>query len=305
MQLRRHLEWGLFQTLRAMPLGLVSGFGGCVAPLARSMMKGSDRNARTLFAALRPDWAADPTALDAAARRLWTSVARTYAEFAIMRRLVDEGRVAISNVEILDEALASGRPVILAFVHTGNWELSGMDLAFRFAPRRGFAIYDPPPEPGRTDIVMEVRREMPADFIEMSPLVWRRALTRLKQPGGGVLWIAVDEIFQGRITAPAFGRPLRFDGNIGKIVRLAMRTGAVIVPFYGERHPDLRFTTHMLPSITYERTATNADDTVYEAIRHLDTLLGQAIIGLLDQWYYALMYRDTASLVPDDPSTRA
>ena len=304
MQVTRRLEWALFHTLRKTPPGVASGFGGSLAPLARRSMTGSDRNARTLFAALRPDWAGDPAALDAASKRLWASVARTYAEVPVMRRLVEEKRVAISNVEILDAALASGRPVILAFVHTGNWELSGMDLAFRFAPRRGFAIYDPPLEPGRADLVMQVRREMPADFIEMSPLVWRHALARLKQPGGGVLWIAVDENFQGRITAPAFGRPLRFDGNIGKIVRLAMRTGAIIVPFYGERHPGLRFTTHMLPSQSFQGSADD-DATVYEAIRRLDALLGGAVIGLLDQWYYALMYRDYASLIPDDPSTRA
>ena len=304
MDFRGRAEWAFFQALRAMPVGACSGVGAALAPLARKSLPRSEANARKLLSTLRPDWADDPAALDAAVKRLWASVARTYAEFAVSRRLVRMGRVSVAHIEILDAALASGRPVILAFVHTGNWELSGMDLAFRFAPRRGFAIYDPPPEPGRAAIVMQVRRQMPADFIEMSPLVWRHAVKRLREPGGGVLWIAADEFAGGRVAAPAFGRPLRFDGNIGKIVRLAMRTGAVVVPFYGERHPGLRFTTHMLPSLTFEASPDD-DGAVYAAVKQLDETLGRAIVGLLDQWYYALQYRDYASLIPDDPSTRA
>lgn len=285
------LDWALFLALKAMPVSLCSAVGAALSPAARLTHAAAHRDAKTLFAALRLDWANDPAALEAAVRRLWACTGRTYAEFAISHRLVRSGRVAIENVETIDRAMASGRPVIVIFVHTGNWELSGMQLAYRY-PGRGVAIFDPPKQESRAAIVWSVRRQMPVDLIPMSRMIWRHALTRLRQPGG-VLWVPADE-FNGRVAAPFFGRPLRIDGNLGKIARLALRTGAIVVPFYGERHPGLRFTTHVLEPLTFSGTPDD-DYAVLAAVQAMDAALTPAVIRMLDQWYMALMYRDYAS----------
>lgn len=296
-------EATLYRALNAMPPSMCSGFGAALSPVLPYVERNAHRHAKKLFATLRPEWAADPAALAAAVRRLWSSVARTYAEFGASRRLVERGHVTIEHVERLEWALACGRPMILTFIHTGNWEVSGMDLAFRFAPRRAFAIYDPPKKQSREALAMQVREQMPVDFIAMSPLVWRHALARLRKPDG-VLWISIDDFSHGIVGAPFLGRPIRFDSNIGKIVRLAMRTNAVIVPFFSERHPGPRFTTHILEPLSIPGAADD-DWAVFAGVKALDEAVTAPLIAHIDQWYYALMYRDYASLIPDDPAKRA
>ena len=197
------------------------------------------------------------------------------------------------NVDILDDLIASGRSFILAFVHTGNWEVSGIQLARRYAPgRRGLAIYDPPRNPVHAAIVHHQRATMPADLILLSPRVWRNALERLRQPGG-VLWMPVDEFAQGKVSAPFFGRQPTIAHNLGKIARLALRTNALVLPFYGERHPGLTFSTHILPAMEFSGDAGD-DAAVLAAVEAIDAVLAPPITRLLDQWYMAFFFRDIA-----------
>ena len=287
--------WAAYFGFKALPSSLASGFGAAISVIPRKKFKPTTWHLRELFAALRPDWAGDPALLEAAVGRAWANAARVYAEVPGCHRLVERGHVTIANVERLDEAIASWKPIILAFVHTGNWEATGVSLANRYAPaRRGLAIYDPPRTAVNAAIVQHEREKMPADLIPLSPMVWRHALARLREPGG-TLWIPVDEVAAGRVTAPFFGRPPSLANNLGKIARLAMRTGAIVVPFYGERHPHLRFTTHILPTMTFAGDPGD-DAAVLAAVMEIEAVLAPPIVRLIDQWYMALFFHDTATL---------
>ena len=133
---------------------------------------------------------------------------------------------------------------------------------------------------------------MPADLVALSPRVWRQALERLRQPGG-VLWMPVDEFAHGKVSTPSFGRPPAVGDNVGKIARLALRTGAVVLPFYGERHPGLEFTTQILPPLEFKGDAAD-DAAVLAAVKAIDAVVTPPIVRLLDQWYMAFFYRDHA-----------
>ncbi len=284
-----------YSVLKALPSQCVSEFGAAASIIPRRMFKPTTRHLRELFSALRPDWADDPALIEAAARRAWANAARVYAEVPSCYRIVKRGRVAFDGIEHLDEAMASDAPVIVAFVHTGNWEAIGISLVNRYAPARRFlAIYDPPRTAANAAIIVHERAKMPADLVALSPTVWRKVLARLREPSG-TLWIAVDEVAAGRVTAPFFGRPPSLANNLGKIARLAMRTGAIVVPLYGERHPRQRFTMHVLPAMKYVGDA--GDDAVaLAAVMQIEQVLAPPILRLIDQWYMALFFHDTALL---------
>lgn len=279
--------------MKTLPVPACSAAGAVLANAARLAFPNTHRHIKTLFAALRPGWAADPIEMERAARRCWTATGRTYAEVSVAWRMLRGGRAVFDHVERVDEAMASGRPVILLFVHTGNWEMSGMQFALRY-PGRILAVYAPPTNAAHARIAMSVRRALPADFAAMSPRLWRQALRHLDRPGG-VLWIAADEFTEGVVKAPFFGRPPSLDGNIGKVARLASRTGAIVVPFYSERHPGPRFTTHVLEPIRFDRADPSEGD-LQKRVRQLESMLAPHVIRLIDQWYMALYYHDHASL---------
>lgn len=293
MKLRAALYRAAFTLFEALPSGVASGLGARLSYFAHRTSPGYNRRAATVFAALRPDWAESPELLEAAVRRLWQHFSRTFGEFPSSHRMIRDGRINIENVERVDEAMASGRPVILTFVHTGNWEMAGIQLAFRY-PDRIFAIYDLPAEVHGTDLIHQQRIRAPAQMIRSSPMIWRQVLTRLKRPGA-VLWISVDEINTGQATTPFFGQPPRLDGNLGKVVRLAMRTGAIVVPFYSERHPGTRFTTHILPPMRFEGDPAD-DATALSAVAALDAAFTPPVVRLLDQWFMALHYHGSPAL---------
>lgn len=291
------VDWALHRAMSVMPAALCSDLGARLAPLmGRRANPAADANAKALFAALRPDWAADPAALEAATDRLWDCTGRTYAEFAISHRLIRRGRAAFDGVEHLDRALASGRPVIALFLHTGNWEIAFMQVAFR-APHRALLIFDPPKQEARAAIARKVRERAPVALRPMSRMVWRHALEQLQKPSG-VLITAADEAIDGIVGAPFFGRALRTDGNLGKVARLALRTGALVVPFYNERHPGPRFTTHGLQPLDFS-CGPAGEAGVEAAVRAMNAAVTPPVLRILDQWYMALLYRGGARPVAE------
>ena len=301
MTIRAAAYRAAYFAFEALPSGVASGLGARLSYFAYRTSPGYNRRAATLFAALRPDWAESPEQLEAAVRRLWQHFSRTFGEFPSVHRMIRNGRITIENVERVDEAMASGRPVILVFVHTGNWEMAGIQLAYRY-PDRIFAIYDLPTDVHGTDLVHQQRLKAPAEMIRSSPMIWRQVLTRLKRPGA-VLWISADELNAGRPMAPFFDQPPGLEGNLGKVVRLAMRTGAIVVPFYSERHPGTRFTTHILPPMRFEGNTTD-DATALEAVTALDAAFTPPVVRLLDQWFMALHYHGAPGIAPSDDRAR-
>lgn len=281
-------DWALHLGMSALPVEACSALGAKLAgSMGRRRYPAREALARSLIARVRPAWS--PQEVEAAVARLWDCTARTYAEFAVTHRILRHGRAEIRGREHLDAALAPGRPLVAMFLHTGNWELSFMQLAF-LLPGRTSLIFDPPRSRSRAAIAHRVRSRAPWRLLPKSRMVWRSGLAALRRPGG-ILFVAADEDVEGRVGAPAFGRPLRLDGNLGKAARLAMRTGADILPFYNERFAGARFATHVLPPLAIEGRADDDGD-VLAAVRRLDAIFDPPTRRLIDQWYMALMFRD-------------
>ena len=165
-----------------------------------------------------------------------------------------------------------------------------MDLARR-APGRLFAFAAPlPANRARARIAAMQRGRAAASVITTDRMAWRHALDRLEQPGG-IFYVAVDEVTDSSVAVPAFGRPLQARGNLGKVVRLAARTGAIILPIYSERLPDARFRTCVLQPMKFARGVTLDETALYQRIAHLDGQYAPVVLRLAEQWFGLLDLR--------------
>ncbi len=191
-------------------------------------MRSWNARARANWIALRPDQAA-PAQADAAVLKMWRNITRTLAEFSIVHRLWDEGRVAVEQVENLHAATTSGRPVILMPVHLGNWEVLGPTLVG--LGLRVSAIYEPPGNRFDHWLALRARRKFGVEMLPPGAAGVRPAL-RLLASRERIVSMFGDDYAHGRSNAPFFGRPLRLDGNLAKIARMAALSGALVLPAY-------------------------------------------------------------------------
>jgi Kdo2-lipid IVA lauroyltransferase/acyltransferase len=101
----------------------------------------------------------------------------------------------------------------------------------------------------------------------------------------------VDENNDDGVPVPSFGRALDRRGNLGKIVRMAARTGAIILPGFCERLPGARFSVQLLEPMEFvPRTADDPQETM-RCVQHLDALFAPVVRRLLDQWFGLLEFR--------------
>ena len=278
------LNMSIHYSLRLLPIDACSAVGAALGAFAQIRLPVKDARAREVWRRTRPD--ADQATVDAAMKRLWRNVGRTMAEFSVLDRLWDAGRIEVVGEDNVRRAHATGRPLIGLGIHLGNWETIGvtmLKLGFE-----GGSIYVPPDNRFDQIIAARARRRIAP---EGAVLARQNAaaeayimLTRKKQQ----IVIYADELSRGRVWGPAFGRELRINGNIGNAVRLARLSNALIVPLYSERLGDrARFRVNILPAIDLIDTG-DRDTDLMSNIAKVDALIDPIIRSHLDQWFFAL-----------------
>lgn len=269
--------------LRLMPTRWVSDFGAWMSRFSPTRYPASDARARHAWRTLRPD-ASDEASTEAAVRRMWESTGRLIAELPILDRIWREGRVEVEGMERLAAARASGKPLIVAAVHLGNWELIGVAGVKLGLPGAGLALVLENRFENR--LITQMRRRIGGRIIPALPTS-RRAMIREIQDKGPLL-IFVDDFTRGVVRAPAFGRNLKPDGNIAYVLRMAKHTGAAILPVYCARLGDqARFRITVLPQ--FEAVDTGDSRADFETnLKTLDATFEPIIRSHLDQWFYVL-----------------
>jgi Kdo2-lipid IVA lauroyltransferase/acyltransferase len=167
--------------------------------------------------------------------RLWT---RPHA--ANLRTML----VQREGVELFDAAIASGKGVIVAAPHYGNWELLNQWLA-DYTP---LAILYRPPESRLGEAFLRLARadaDGRVTQIRAEAAGIRQLFKRLRE--GGVVGILPDQqpkAGDGEF-APFFGRPAY---TMTLLTRLAERSGAIVLFVYCERIGPLRFALRVEPA---------------------------------------------------------
>ena len=291
MSLAELRDLGIYRVMRSLPVSVVSRIGAALGHnLGRRSHPVAETRVAAAFRHLRSDLALDPIALEAAQTRLWANVGRVYAEFCVLHKIVPEGRATIDKPGILEAVLADGRPVIVPFVHLGNWETIPIQIVDR-APGRFAGLANPlPSNRVRAQIAAMQRGRLACNVLTIDGSVWRRAVQHLEHPGG-ILFVTVDEQAEDRVSMPSFGRSLDARGNLGKIIRIAARTGAIILPLYSERLTGATFVTHVLPPLEFARKLKLSAEEQLQHAAQLDALYEPVILRLIDQWFGTLEFR--------------
>jgi Kdo2-lipid IVA lauroyltransferase/acyltransferase len=150
------------------------------------------------------------------------------------------------GVELFDAALASGKGVIVAAPHYGNWELLNQWLA-AYTP---LAILYRPPESRLGEAFLRLARadsEGRVAQVRAEAAGIRQLFKRLRD--GGVVGILPDQqpkAGDGEF-APFFGRP---SYTMTLLTRLAERSGATVLFVYCERIGPLAFVLRVEPAPT-------------------------------------------------------
>lgn len=279
--------------LRLLPTDRVSDFGVWLGRRAGRKRPVASARARALFAALRP--AATEAELDAMLEAHWEHVGRCFAEFAAQYRFLPEGRITIEGREHLEKVRREGRPLIVTGLHVGSWEVLHMALSTLDIPFHG--IYQRLPNRFRMRIAYAARlRGMrhggKGHTIPIHPTLNApfEALRVLESRNSALLYY-IDEHWGGRVQAPALGRPLRMDGNIMRVVRLASRTGAAIVPGYALRiGNEARFRMTFLPPVTVGPPE-RGRKAILEDIALLDAAIDPVVRATPEQWLMAHVFQ--------------
>lgn len=140
----------------------------------------------------------------------------------------------IEGEELLENAQAGNRGLLLLAPHLGNWELTGLFFASRY---RMAALYSPPNQPGFEAYMKKVRSRSGSELVATD----RRGITRLFSilKRGGVVGILPDQTprREGGEFAPFFGIPTTTMTLASKLIQ---KTGAKPLITYAQRLPDAR-----------------------------------------------------------------
>ena len=217
-------------------------------------------------------------------------VGRFMAEFAVMDRLIPEGRLNFIGLEPFRAAAEAG-PIIALGLHTGNWETFGPAFAHAEIPLASF--YDPPVNLFERQIAEGTRARFGVRLLSPDAAGTREAIRLLRQ--NRVVMIFPDEARGGHIMGPLFGRSPHLKGNLAIATRLARHTGARFAICHSERrgkgHFDLFFgEPFSLPEIT-GRPDHHAD------VAFLNGRVEPIVMANLPRWYFL---DDSLAPIADD-----
>lgn len=166
---------------------------------------------------------------DAIARRMFVSYGRYWAETFWLRprrRSMVVETAHIEGIEHVFEARDSGRGIILALPHLGNWEIAGAKAQAIGIPV--LAVAESLSNQRITDWFVGVRNQMGIDVVLTGEKgrVTSALLRRLKE--GGTIALLADRDLTGRgVSVELFGEETTMPAGP---VAMADRTGAVLLP---------------------------------------------------------------------------
>lgn len=229
-----------------------------------------------------------------AARRVFGYYGRYWAETFWLRPRRRDFLIAASeviDVRYLHEGATSGRGMILALPHLGNWEVAGLRAAHEGA--QVLAVAEALPNDRIVSWFTEMRRMMDIDIViaRRGARVTRTLQQRLE--AGGTVALLSDRDLTGRgVPVVMFGEETTLPAGP---VSLAVKTGADVVPVGTYFRKGAGHTFQMYPPLEIPEAAT-VEERVRLGTQRLAEVLEDAIVRAPEQWHL---------LQPNWPSDRA
>jgi lauroyl/myristoyl acyltransferase len=220
--------------------------------------------------------------LEATVHRACVNIMKGHYDLFRLSRLSLDEIEAITQVEgreHMDEALAQGKGAILFSAHFGNVDvLAQIPRAFGI-PITGAVEHVEPERLFQYTLKLRTRhgvRMIPSDGPMME---LRRALKR-----GELIGLPSDRgLGDNAREVEFFGSPAQLPAGP---VRLALRTGAALIPGFGLRLPDNTFLARIEPALELPRTGDREAD-IAAGMEMVADVLERIILQAPDQWLVA------------------
>lgn len=230
-QLKGPLAVGLLFLLSLLPLSMARSLGSFIG---RRMNKGTGkpaRNTRKNIAACFPelDSAGQEALISASLEETGCSMGEMGMSWIWQPERVLGKVTAVQGKEVLDDALAENRGVILIAPHIGNWEVLNLWLSKYY---KLTAMYKPPKIKMMDDLIRKKRERIGSQLAPANVKGVRMAVKCLRK--NEILGILPDQEpdKSGGIFAPFMGVQAF---TMKLLPQLAAQTGAVVVSGYAKR----------------------------------------------------------------------
>lgn len=185
-------------------------------------------------------------------------------------RLIDFGNLR----EVFDGVMARGKGAIVLSAHLGNWELGVAAVAMQGYPIHAVALEHPNKK--LNDLYWSYRSARGLRSIPMGRAA-RECIVALRH-NEMIALVADRDFTASRATVEFFGRPARLPSGPAK---LALATGAPLVPCFMIRRPDDTFTYIVDEPIWADKSR----DSVEDIMRRMAVSLERVISRQSEQWF--------------------
>ncbi len=155
---------------------------------------------------------------------------------------VEAAILAVHGRELLDEARAEGRGVIVLAPHFGNWEVLNFWLSSHFPFT---AMYEPPKIAELDPVIRQGRERMGASLVPTNPRGVAALLKALKRSEAVGILPDQEPAWGSGVFAPFYHR-LAYTATL--LPKLVARTDARVVTGVARRVPGRGFEIHFLPA---------------------------------------------------------
>ncbi|PLX81245.1 MAG: hypothetical protein C0615_00160 [Desulfuromonas sp.] len=197
-----------------------------------------------------------------------------------LKRFHDEPELSryfdFENLKNLNDAYGLGKGVLILTGHLGNWEAGSC-----FLPKLGFPtafIAKRMKNPRMDNFIKAIREQGGAEMIDAK----RGARKILKALGKGkVVCVLMDQHNREGIAADFFDRPAR---TTTMMVKVAMKTGAPVIPAFTFRTEENRYTTSFGKPMVFAESANH--EVVKECTQKCNDIIESAVRSKPSQWFW-------------------
>jgi len=231
-------------------------------------LKGGARR-RTLFQNLTQvvGGSADQQEVAKIALGSYRNLLKYYYEFVRLPAMANvelSRRVHFDGLEHVDRALGLKRGIILVSGHLGNWDMAGAVFTAKY--RRVYSVAEPLQPPQLRDLFTETRAAVRIETIPAAAAM--RLVTLLRQ--GGIVSLICDWDLNGNgVQVSFFGLMTTMPAGPAA---LALKTGAVVIPFFPARQPDDTLMVRMEEPVSLSVTGDKSRDIAVNTQKIADRL---------------------------------
>jgi KDO2-lipid IV(A) lauroyltransferase len=200
-----------------------------------------------------------------------------FFRFEKLNRSYIDKNIKLENLHHFDQALASGKGVVVLTAHLGNWELGGVVLAQLGYPFWAVALSHKNKKVN--DFFVSQRAGKGVNVIAMGKAV-RSCISEIRN-NHMVALVGDRDFTEKGIVIDFFNKPMHFPEGPAA---LSLMTGASIIPGFMLRNPDDSFTLRIEKPVEFKPCGDKKKD-LAELIKVYKNIIEDYIRKYPDQWY--------------------